>query len=41
MRWISCPGTLPKRGTMSFRVTAEDVWRTARLLLLIEGGKRS
>jgi hypothetical protein len=23
MRWISCPGTLPKRGTMSFRVTAE------------------
>ena len=41
MRCISCPGTLPKRGTMSFRVTAEDVWRTARLLLLIEGGKRS
>jgi hypothetical protein len=39
MRWISCPGTLPKRGTMSFRVTAEDVWRSESAAFDRRGGK--
>ena len=38
--WISCPGMLSKRGTVSFRATAEDLWRTARLLQVDRRGEK-